>query len=242
MRASPFVRARLVLLDLVGTLIYGRAGIGVQYAEAAARVGVLADPARLEAAFRAAMAAAPVMAFPGATVEESAVLEREWWRSLVGTVVEEAGVEALRSDPDLFNLYFDRLFDHFTTEQAWQLYDDVLPALEAMKRAGLQTGLVTNYDTRVFEVLSALGLAPLLDSVTIPAMVGAAKPDRSIFERALAHHGLRPEEAICVGDSWEDDYLGSEAAGMVPVLLDRHARHAEKAGINRIETLTELLR
>lgn len=232
---------RAVFFDLVGTLVRERLPIGEQYANHLRWVGVRADAPQLDVAFRQAMLAAPPMIFPGRSFGEAGELEQLWWRHIVRRVIELAGLsEAL--DEAVFERFFTALYDHFTTDRAWVLYPDVMPTLSALRARGVLLGLVTNYDTRVFPVLQALGLSPLLDSVTIPAHVGAAKPDPVIFGHGLRGLGLLPDEAIHVGDEVEDDYLGAEAAGIQAVLIDRSGRHAGAECLRRIETLTDLLR
>jgi putative hydrolase of the HAD superfamily len=223
----------------VGTLIRGTKPIGQQYAEMAERFGARPDTARLDAAFRHAMAAAPPMAFPGRSFDETAALEWQWWRSVVGEVVALAGL----SDPlagETFERFFSSLYAHFTTAAAWELYPDVLPALGRLQRGGVSLGLITNYDSRVFRVLDALGLIPMLSAVVIPAHVGAAKPDRAIFTHALGELGADASNTLHVGDDIDDDYRGATAAGLRAVLLDRHGRHRGEMGVCRIENLAEL--
>jgi putative hydrolase of the HAD superfamily len=238
--ANDKPRARgVVFFDLVGTLIEGRSGIGHQYAELARTLGVDADDGLVERAFRRAMERAPAMAFPSAGPIEVPGLERAWWRRLVETVVVDARL-ADRLTGATFDAYFDRLYDHFTTAAAWRVYDDVPAALRRCRERGLAVGLITNYDSRVNAVLGALGLSALLDSVTIPAHVGSAKPAPAIFTHALALHQLEPSAAVYVGDSLEDDYHGALGAGMRALLLDRAGRRRGAPEITRIESLAEL--
>jgi putative hydrolase of the HAD superfamily len=230
----------VVFFDLVGTLIRGTRPIGDQYAEQALKFGARADPSRLNAAFRQAMSAAPPMAFPGRSFGETAALEREWWTGVVRDVITRAGLsDALGGET--FGRFFASLYVHFTTADAWQIFPDVLPALERLRRKGATLGLITNYDTRVFAVLDALGLSPLLTEVVIPAHVGAAKPDPAIFAHALRRAGVRAEDAVHVGDELDDDYRGAEGAGMKAVLLDRDGKCGEPGVLNRIESLSELV-
>ncbi|HEY3382828.1 MAG TPA: HAD-IA family hydrolase [Vicinamibacterales bacterium] len=229
-----------VFFDLVGTLIHGRTTIGEQYAFWARRFGAEeADPDRLEAAFRRAMLAAPRMAFPGRSRRDAEALERAWWKQLVRAVIGDAGLSPALAGTT-FDLFFENLFSHFTTEQAWQTYQDAIPALTRLHARGLIVGVITNYDARVYAVLDTLGLSPLLDSVTIPADVGASKPDAAIFAHALVRHGLDASDALFVGDELEDDYRGAVEAGMQALLLDRDGRWTGMQGIDSIPDLREL--
>jgi putative hydrolase of the HAD superfamily len=228
-----------VFFDLVGTLIRATRPIGDQYAACARRHGAsAADPQTMGAAFSRAMRNAPQMAFPGDSLEEVALAEREWWRQLVGTVVSDSGLGRELRD-ERFDLFFRDLYRHFTTADAWEVFPDALPSLARLRNSGLIVGLVTNYDTRVYPVLDAVGLADVLDSVTIPALAGSAKPDPAIFTCALEAHGIEPWRAVFVGDEPGDDYAGAASAGMQAVLLDREGRYEGK-GYRRIESLSEL--
>ena len=53
------------------------------------------------------------------------------------------------------------------------------------------------------------------------AEFGAAKPDPAIFARGLELAGVRPEEALHVGDSPVEDGEGARAAGIRAVLIGR---------------------
>ena len=230
----------VVFFDLVGTLIRGTKPIGEQYADLAREFGADSDPSRLEAAFRAAMAEAAPLAFPGRSLGETAGLERLWWTGIVHKVVAQAGLsDALRGET--FDRFFVALYDHFTTADAWELFPDVLPVLRTLKARGTRLGLITNYDTRVFAVLDALGIASCLDSVTIPAHAGVAKPDPAIFSHALARLDATAAESVHVGDEIDDDYRGAEAAGLGAVLIDRMGKFRGQNHVRRVESLNDLL-
>jgi putative hydrolase of the HAD superfamily len=192
----------------------------------------------MEEAFRHAMRAAPAMVFPTLGRPGVAAAEREWWAVLVRRVVEQNGLTALAGSR--FGAFFADLYEHFTTADAWTTFGDARPALERLKKAGLVVGLITNYDTRVYQVLDALGLSTLLDSVTIPAVAGAAKPARAIFDYALRQHGIAAQHAVYVGDEIGDDYDGAQGAGMRAVLIDREGK-SKREGISSVGNLEELL-
>jgi putative hydrolase of the HAD superfamily len=182
------------------------------------------------------MRVAPPMSLPVILQPDAmAAAERVWWANLVRSVLEQCGLDA-RLGGERFDAFFGDLYDHFTTAEAWRTYPDVQPTLERLKRSSVVVGLITNYDTRVYRVLDALGLSTALDSVTIPATAGAAKPARAIFEYALRQHGLSASEAVYVGDEIGDDYEGAEGAGMRAVLIDREGTSGE----SRLTTITDL--
>ena len=232
---------RATFFDLAGTLIEVRGGLGVQYAAVAREFGVQSDPEAIDAAFPRAFRAAGRMVFPHPDAEEVASLEKGFWKDVVRLIFAEIGLPE-QFEGALFDRYFERLFDHFATAAGWSVYPDVVPALDRLRRHGVIVGLITNFDHRVFPLIDALDLTRFVDSITIPALAGAAKPEAAIFEYALARHGLRASEAVQIGDSIRDDVEGARAAGLRGVLIDRKGRWATATGdAPRIRTLEELL-
>ncbi len=51
--------------------------------------------------------------------------------------------------------------------------------------------------------------------------LGVRKPDPRIYQHALAAIGVRPEDAIFVGDGGSDEHRGARAVGMRTVLVTR---------------------
>ena len=80
---------------------------------------------------------------------------------------------------------------------------------------------------------AGLELEPLLDGIVTSAGAGARKPSPAIFEQALALAGVRPDEAIHVGDTLDEDVAGARAAGIEPVLIRRRWRTGGRAGCGR---------
>jgi putative hydrolase of the HAD superfamily len=118
-------------------------------------------------------------------------------------------------------------------------YDDAVPALTALRDAGIARVVVSNWDWSLHERLAETGLAPLVDGAIASAELGHAKPDRAIFDRALELAGAAPEEALHAGDSPREDVEGALAAGLRAVLVARDGGPAT-AGVPVIRSLAEL--
>jgi putative hydrolase of the HAD superfamily len=101
------------------------------------------------------------------------------------------------------------------------LYDDVLPTLNEIKNRNLITGLISNVDKDISEMLARLNLSALLDFIVTSQEVGVTKPHRQIFDAAVTKSGFKPEEILYIGDQYKIDVLGSINAGVFGVLLDR---------------------
>jgi putative hydrolase of the HAD superfamily len=119
-------------------------------------------------------------------------------------------------------------------------FDDAAPALERWRAQGTLLVVVSNWDISLHDVLRTTGLQGLADAVITSAEVGHSKPDPAIFAAALERVGLRPEEAVHIGDSFEEDVLGARAAGIEGVLLARAgAGLAPPDGVRVIASLGE---
>ena len=117
-------------------------------------------------------------------------------------------------------------------------FPDALPALAQLAEDGHVVVIVSNWDCSLPDWLGPTGLLERVAGVVTSADAGAAKPDRRIFERGLELAGARPEEAVHVGDSVENDVAGARALGIRPVLVARDGAAPE--GVEAVGSLAEL--
>jgi len=104
--------------------------------------------------------------------------------------------------------------------ETWVPYDDALPTLRALRAMGLKLALISNIGIDVRGVLERGGMGDLFDAVVLSFEVGAVKPDRSIFQRALDAVGVPAGRALMVGDNAHDD-AGAARLGIRTLLLPR---------------------
>ncbi|KAJ3683825.1 hypothetical protein LUZ60_014052 [Juncus effusus] len=110
--------------------------------------------------------------------------------------------------------YFEELYNYYTTEKAWQLLDpEAEKVFKALRKAGVKTAVVSNFDTRLRPVLSALNCDHWFDAIAVSAEVEAEKPNPTIFLKACDLVGVKPEEAVHVGDDRRNDIWGARDAG-----------------------------
>ncbi len=121
------------------------------------------------------------------------------------------------------------------------LFDDVLPALNGLKKRGLVLGLISNIDRDMTPVLDKLGLTALLDVIITSRDSGYAKPQPEIFHKAVEQAGIKKQEALFVGDQYEIDVVGATRAGLKGILLDRYGSFEEVGQDRRIQSLYQLI-
>jgi putative hydrolase of the HAD superfamily len=103
--------------------------------------------------------------------------------------------------------------------------ESLLPAeaaavLEGLKQAGFKLGVVSNREDPYHEELDRLGVRAHFDLVLAAGEVKSYKPEPGIFQAALERIGTQAHAALYVGDNYFADVVGSQRAGLRPVLYD----------------------
>ncbi|XP_078170974.1 haloacid dehalogenase-like hydrolase (HAD) superfamily protein [Carex rostrata] len=110
--------------------------------------------------------------------------------------------------------YFEELYHYYTTEKAWRLCDpEAEKVFSALRKAGVKIAVVSNFDTRLRPVLQALNCDHWFDAMAVSAEVAAEKPNPMIFLKACDLLGVKPDEAVHVGDDRRNDIWGARDAG-----------------------------
>lgn len=209
---------KVIFFDAVGTLFGVRGSVGEAYAQLAKRFGVDVDDRLLDKAFLESFRAAPQAAFPGVERTQLPRYEFEWWKAIATDTFKRAGVFDNFVD---FATFFTEIYDYFATSEPWLIYHEVFPTLERLYSSGIELGILSNFDSRLYSVLEALDLADFFSSVTISTEAGAAKPDPKIFQVGLKKHRCDPAQAWHIGDSYQEDYEGAIAVGIRAIWLNR---------------------
>lgn len=235
-------RIKAIFFDAAGTLFRVKGSVGRVYLHYAQPYGVKQTPemlAAVEEAFRRAFRDAPAPVFAVSDPAEIKRCERLWWFDVVHNVFYRVGMF------EAFDDYFEEVFQAFEGPQHWALYPETLDVLKELRSGGIELGIISNFDTRLFTVLRGLGLADLFDTVTLASLAHAAKPAPQIFQLAMDKHAVDPGEAVHVGDSLREDAEGALAAGMTAVLVDSKRLAAPREGspgrpVPGIRSLAEL--
>lgn len=99
------------------------------------------------------------------------------------------------------------------------LYDDVRPALAALRDLGVRVVVAGNQTARAGELLRALDLPA--DALAVSGDWGVPKPSRGFFERALRLAGSSAAETVYVGDHPANDVGPAAAYGLRTAHLRR---------------------
>ncbi|HEY6805809.1 MAG TPA: HAD family hydrolase [Pyrinomonadaceae bacterium] len=141
--------------------------------------------------------------------------------------------------------HYEKLLPAVTEEFAncpkWVLIDDAKEVLGKLTELQLSLGLVANWDANLGDVAARLQIKDYFKVIVASQAVGVEKPDPEIFRIAIGLLGsVEPESVLYVGNEYKADVVGSRAAGLTPVLIDRDDLYPH-ADCLRFRSLGEIL-
>ena len=217
---------RAVVFDVDFTIAKPGPDLGPDgYRRLGARYGLVLDPARYEEARRHALV--DLKRHPELDHDE------EIWVLFTQRIIEGMGGEG-----DTYAAAVE-MEGAWTLAHHFELYEDALPTLDALRERGLRLGLLSNTARDMDEFVAHHGLA--VDAVLSSRTHGKTKPHETIFRRMLELLGVAPAEAMMVGDTVDDDVEGALAVGMRAVLVDREGRYPERESLDDLRGLVNLL-
>ncbi len=227
---------KAVLFDLDDTIFDHQYCRRAALRKLAGQYSVLAqrEPAELETLHEKHLQNTHTLLLDGKISIAQARLQR--MRLLFTELGAELDLDSLEAASQLFrNAY----------EESLRPVPGAVPLIRELKRRA-KVGVITNgLSATQRSKIACCGLESQIDALVISGEAGVRKPDRRIFEMALAMIGCLPEDAIMVGDSWLHDVLGARAAGIAAVWLNRYGERNPEPGkvieVNRLEPLERLL-
>ncbi len=184
------------------------------YVRLGRRHGLELDPARYDEARRAAFM----------TLKRHPELDHD---EEIWVLFTQRIIEAMGGTGDTYAAAVE-MEDAWSHAQHFELYDDALPVLTALRAAGLKIGLLSNTARDLDEFVAHHLLT--VDAVLTSRAHGKTKPHETIFRHMLELLGVEPGDAVMVGDTLEDDVEGALAVGMRAVLVDREGRYPDRVG------------
>ena len=202
-----------VFLDFGGTLFSYRgmsAGTRDLIAEAARRMGIAGEVRELTPSYRRASQGA-YRAIGGRPY----YLYRELFSDTYRRFARELGVEPHQ---DVIDWWVAAQRELVTG--SFELRDDCIPTLRALRERGLRVCVVSNIDDDYLQpMIERAGLGELLHAWTSSEEAGSCKPDAQIYHLACEKAGCTPAQVLFVGDSPEQDVAGANGVGMTTALL-----------------------
>ncbi len=192
---------KVIVFDVVGTLVEPWPRVSRAYAEAGRRHGVELNENVIAKRFAAAwrrQEAIDAAATPAFATSKQREINR--WREIVEDVFENAPASGA---------IFADLWEHFARPAVWRPLPEGVQLVEDVKRAGGEVALASNFDERLFEIARVVEPLTLADHIFASSELGWRKPAPEFFREVERRLGRRPEELVLVGD---DPYLDVAAA------------------------------
>jgi putative hydrolase of the HAD superfamily len=224
-----------ITFDAGGTIIYCDPSPGEIYAHHLSRMGKSVEADEVSPVFRDAWAEMQRRSIPGRDRYNSAPGgELAWWGEFVREVLR-------RLDHDApWEPLLDDLYAAFCEASVWKVFPETMTTLRALADRGVRLAVISNWDRRLPDILRALEIFEIFETVTVSSIEGVEKPSSEIFHRTLARMGVSAGETLHVGDSPLEDYTGAETAGLGAALIDRHELFVDDQ-YRRISSLDEIL-
>jgi putative hydrolase of the HAD superfamily len=160
---------------------------------------------------------------------------REWWKEFVSRIFNYSNS---KGDIDLL---FEDLYYYFSTKDPWEIYNDALSVLKRLRGSGFSTGIISNWDVRLSNILDEIGLNKYFDYIFISCEVGYEKPDHRIFDYALNKSGFSSSNCFHIGDSYKEDVEGALAVGITPIFIKRERQFTHfKINKNKYNNVKEV--
>lgn len=150
-------------------------------------------------------------------------------------------IKEIFQSPHMFDKETDERFEHYLQyyEKSWNLFDDVLPCLDALK---VPLGIISNGNSeQQLKKLKSLNIQDRFEVVVISSEVGHSKPRPEIFLEACRRAKIQPQQCLYVGDRLDIDALASKKVGMRGIWLNRKEKQTQGEGLEIITSLRELV-
>jgi putative hydrolase of the HAD superfamily len=170
---------------------------------------------------------------PGASPSRGDGIRRTMWR---------AALRSLHVDDDALAAALAERYDAVRAERV-EYYPDAVPVLTRLhgryRLAIITNGFAETHKARI----APLQLGRFFDHVLMAGDLDMVKPDPAIFRYAMGLLDVLPSESVMVGDRFNRDVIGAQAAGMRSIWMNVRAE-ALPAGATPpdavIATLSEL--
>jgi FMN phosphatase YigB (HAD superfamily) len=101
------------------------------------------------------------------------------------------------------------------------LYQDSKACINEFKSMGVKIGIVANQPASVVNSLKSDQIYDLIDFLGVSEIVGIEKPDKAIFELAIAKLATPANKIIHIGNRIDTDVIPAKSSGMKTVWVRR---------------------
>lgn len=118
------------------------------------------------------------------------------------------------------------IFDEFSNGKYWVKYENCDTILIDLKNRNFKLGIISNFDERLYKIITDLKLINYFDFVCIPSNSGGhPKPHKEIFLNAFQKSGLKSHSSLMhVGDDIDLDYRAAISLGFKSIVVNHRKK------------------
>ncbi|SFM06219.1 putative hydrolase of the HAD superfamily [Gracilibacillus orientalis] len=134
-----------------------------------------------------------------------------------GMVWKDKVYQQLVKEFRLMDLTWEELLQDYVNQFRYSStpFPNLYQMLHSLKKMNIKVGMITNGKKEFQEYnISALEIEEYFEIILISEIVGIKKPNPKIFEQALKHMQVQPNESFFVGDHPENDINAANKVGM----------------------------
>lgn len=142
---------------------------------------------------------------------------RSFWDYVCGNFARV--LQALGLDVTDAACIASRLPERYLDIRRWRLYPDTLPVLEELNAQGYRCAIVSNHVPELDQLVTALGLSPVVEQVFNSSLIGWDKPNGNIFRFAQKALEVPESQLVMIGDNFVSDITGARSCGWKAILV-----------------------
>lgn len=160
-------------------------------------------------------------------------LQRKKWKSerkAYKKLCKNLGLETSKENLDFIVNFRDGI------EEKVKTYSHTSSILRKLKKQGYKIGIVSNISYfSVKRVKKHTNFLKYIDYPLFSYLAGTVKPDKKIFKKMLRKARVNPEQALMIGDNYENDVKTPRSLGMKAILYENYPqlkKELKKLGID----------
>lgn len=219
-----------ISFDVTGTLIEPFPSIGAIYAEILHTHGVYLSEPELEMRFMSEFHKSRTI--PLDAINETS--DKERWIEVVQGILGEEYTEEI----------FNSLWEAMGKGNRWKQKPRLLKTLQALKDQNFRMIIVSNWDARLLNILSDLGLDEHFERVFLSTQLGVEKPAEEVYQMVATELAVDPSTLLHIGNSPANDFKPAIRAGWNSLLLHNRIPYGMEHGtvLGSIEQLPQVLK
>lgn len=182
--------------------------------------------------------------------ETTVKLEENFGKETVDAFIDRGNIDKIKSVDDVivrfrtikdFSQEDEKLLRQWLEWSETYLFEDAIETLQYLKNKGYKIAIISNSPPTSKDQLADLKIKEYIDKEIFSFNLGSRKPEKEIFLSCLLEAGVKPSEAVMIGDSMKNDIKGAKNVGIDAILIDRNNTLDYEPKVAKLSKLRDLL-